>query len=579
MTRRRLLASAVAICALLVASFGSPTGVPRAAASPNAATHAIPVTMFAGEPYPWTYTNLNKDWFTKYVEKRFGLKFQFTLVPSADVASKQALVLASGKYPDIFWQGSFTPENVLQYGSQGILKPLNQLIKKYAPNVLHAINTNPELKQAVTTPSGKIYSLPEYSYCYHCTWDGGLTGIDLEDLNKYHLSMPRTTQQFEHVLEVFKSHGLVPLTGNEGSDPTIFLMNAFIPYSGPGAPNAYLDVTNSNKVIFAADQPQWKEGLEYIHQLYAKGLFSKTVFTQPLDTVNGLVQQNKVGVVCCGDSDWTGGHYPDWIGVPALKGPSGAQFSSAVPNGGVYGLRFAITKAATKTQAVRIMKLINFLYTTLGTQLQVFGPEGKYWHPAKKGETGMSPKQAKWTSDWNAPYDETGKPPNVAWVDWGPIGYSEYWTNVANSLPAPFTKGGGGLQAWFQLIEEVDYAGKQPAKTYPPTVWVPASDSQSYATEETNIDNYVEQWTAEFATGEKSIQGDWSQYLAGLKNLGLTAFMKTSQKVMGQPVNTRVPLYSRSASNVRYLVRKGPVPALVQKYLIESGVPASDFKK
>jgi hypothetical protein len=53
--------------------------------------------------------------------------------------------------------------------------------------------------------------------------------------------------------------------------------------------------------------------------------------------------------------------------------------------------------------------------------------------------------------------------------------------------------------------------------------------------------------------------------------------MRYVTKIMGTPLNTDVPLYQSSPSDIKFLLCKGPVPSLTKKYLIESGVPASDF--
>ena len=119
--------------------------------------------------------------------------------------------------------------------------------------------------------------------------------------------------------------------------------------------------------------------------------------------------------------------------------------------------------------------------------------------------------------------------------------------------------------------------GHQAKFQYPPSIFVPGADASSFATEQTNIDNYVDQWTEEFVTGSKSVTTDWKSYVSGLNALGLSAYMKTIQSIMGQPLNTDVPEYETNQAEINFLLCKGPVPALMKKYILESGVPASDF--
>src|SRR4051812_20998856 len=45
------------------------------------------VSLFGGEPI--SVKNLKSNWFTKYAQQKFGLKFKFSLVPGSDLTSKQ----------------------------------------------------------------------------------------------------------------------------------------------------------------------------------------------------------------------------------------------------------------------------------------------------------------------------------------------------------------------------------------------------------------------------------------------------------------------------------------------------------
>ena len=114
------MASGAAICALVVTGVG--TGSSGAAVNKASTSSAIPpVTMF-GE-MPATVVNLNTNTFTKFAEKLTGLTFVFDTTPASDLAdlqSKQGLVLASGDYPDVIWNGSITNAEALRYGTEDI---------------------------------------------------------------------------------------------------------------------------------------------------------------------------------------------------------------------------------------------------------------------------------------------------------------------------------------------------------------------------------------------------------------------------------------------------------------------------
>lgn len=547
------------------------------------------VTLFGGQPV--SVKNLSTNWFTKYVQQKFGLKFKFNLVPGADVTSKQSLLLGSGNYPEVFWGTTLTPTDVLKYGKQGAFVSLNDLLKKYAPNAWKAIQTVPGYKQDVTAPDGKIYALPFFNYCPHCLFTDKLY-INIKDLHQYHLAAPKTTADFEHVLTVFKQHGLTPLTGASerqggyGSDPTVALMNAFLPFNGPEAgPTGYVNVDNG-KVSFAPTDQRWRKGLAYMHDLYAKGLFSKTMFTQDQNALTRQVSSGSVGVFANGGPNTAinnygapGSHYQDWFAMPLLKGPDGAQFGAfqAGQGAGFSQFTFALTNKATKTDTIKLMKLINYLYTPDGTQTLNFGREGEYWKRAEKGHQGLIPKQALYENTAKTTDFYSGNSiQNAGWNQWGPIYGSETLRDLSYG-PPPFASNGD--QTLIQLDTELFYLGHQASQVYPPVSWVQPSDVQQFGTEQTNINNYVEQWKAEFVTGAKSTDKDWNSYVSGLQHLGLKAYLSTLQKDMGKPFGTAAASYQANQDEIKYLLAKGPVPETTKEYLMQAGVPASYFPK
>jgi putative aldouronate transport system substrate-binding protein len=568
--------------------------------SPNSGNPNQPsaITMFgATEPI---VKNFNTNWTTLFVEKKFHLKITWDL--SSDIGTKQPLLFSSGNYPDVIWDGAFSNEQLEQYGEQEhILVPLNSLLQKYAPNVWKAINTNPGYKQLVTAPNGKIYGLPLYNYCFHCFWDYNFY-INVGLLNQYGLSMPRTTAQFAHVLAVFRQHGVAaPLTGastgmisgTSGSgydmDVITFLMNSFIPFDGTApagltgaAQEPYFDM-NGSKVVFVPTQPGWRAGLAYLHQLYAAGDFSKTVFTQQDTAAENLISKNQVGVVPNGAiqtivPNWglPGSHYQDWAPLAPLTGPSGARYAAfgGVPAGG--GAVFAITSKTSQLARERIAEMLNYIYTPTGTETVQFGPEGTYWTYAKKGQDGLIPKQALFYTNWGA-FNRPNLVQNEGWGQWGPQDQSYDWRELDHQDPPYSTNGGEALD---QLVEAADYAGLQAKWQFPyGGSWVPEADAETYATQQTNIDNYVAQWTEEFITGSKSLTSDWSGYVSGLNSLGLAQYLSVTQKSIKGPVNTDVSLYKSYPGDVKYLLTEGPIPPLVKKYMIEDGVPTSDFTK
>ncbi len=572
---RRLCVVPTAALTLAAMGTGSITSTAAAASAP------LTISMFGGLPI--TVTNVSTNSFTSYLDKKFDVNLTFNLVADSDVATKQPLLMASGGYPNVIWDGWLRPTDALQYGQEGLLIPLNKLIRQYAPNIWHLIQTNSSYRQAVTAPNGSIYTLANYNACYHCYWPFQYY-INIKLLQKYNLAIPRTTAQFVHVLEVFKQHGIVPLTGNSATAPgsynndiITFLMNSFIPYNGPvnGIINGLAEV--NGHLVYDPITPQWKEGLEYIHSLYTKGLFSNVALTQQVAPVERLIENQDVGVVPSGgiNADFLSNDLSDqndWFAMTPLVGPDGVQ-SAAYGSAVEYPNVFAITNKASSAQQIKMMQILNYVSSDLGTEVDDFGVEGKYWTPAAKGLKGFAGTQAQYNSNWTT-VDGFAEQ-NVEWDDWGGGQQSATWWNGQVMTP-PFLSNGLGSQAYLYLTSEIAMAGHEPAEQYPSVAWVPQNEAETYATQQTNIGDYVTQETDQFITGQLSISGGWNSYVAGVKNLALAQFLATSARA-AKPVQVDAPALKPSASDIKYMLSSGPVPSVVKTYLLELGLPHSDF--
>ncbi|SDO35435.1 carbohydrate ABC transporter substrate-binding protein, CUT1 family [Paenibacillus sp. yr247] len=490
--------------------------------------------------------DLKMNWFTNYVKENYKLNISFNIAPSSDAATKQSLLLSSGDYPDVFWSGNFSPSDILKYSKQGIIVPLNKYIDQYAPNLAKAIKSAPGLKSAITAPDGNIYGLPSYNTCWHCFW-WNKAWIDKSLLEKYNLQMPTTTDEFEHVLQVFKDNGITPYTGSSDSyDPIPYLMNAFT-YDNA---SDYFDVQDG-KVQYAPTLDGWKQGLSYLNNLYKKGLIDKQALSQKSDIVNQMASQGKVGIVPFLYSgsfiDMGSPKYKNWVTIPPLKGPNGVQYAAFSGNS-PKTLTFAVTNKATEEKIVRLMKLINFIYSPEGTQMLNYGPEGKYWTKAENGVKGLSGEQALFITQSDKFYS-AGAKQNEGWNQMGPVFQDMTWRNGFVKAASPFTA--EGLESLLLLETMKNYAGHQPKQVYPGAVYMEDKQNQKFALLKTNIEQYMKQWTAQFILGNKSVDKDWQEYIEGFKKLGLDEYLKISQDAMITPFDTSA--YQSDLKTVEFL--------------------------
>src|SRR5579884_1005406 len=154
MKRSIVLGLSALIASSLTLSMGASAPLTQAAPTP------VAITMFASHDPSWQGSNLDTNAFTQYAESQFNLKIHWIVAPPTDAAAKQQLLLESGNYPPVFYNGNFTPAQLAKYGKEGILVPLNKYLRQYAPNVLKAFHDFTGAAQAVTDPHGTIWGIP-----------------------------------------------------------------------------------------------------------------------------------------------------------------------------------------------------------------------------------------------------------------------------------------------------------------------------------------------------------------------------------------------------------------------------------
>ena len=511
-------------------------------------------------------TDLNTNWYTKYVEKKFTIHIKWSTVPASDVATKSTVLLESGNYPEVFYSGQFRQSQVLRYAKQGVLVPMETYFQKYAPNVWHGLLTEPGLKQALTAPDGHIYGLPNYNVCLHCYYSAKYW-LNVLKLKEYGLAMPKTTADFEHVLQVFKQHGLTPLTGaidggSTGgwhSSPVTFLMNSFIYDDGGSAYGGNYMYIADGKVAFAATTPQWKQGLQYIHKLYSEGLIDQGALSQANSVLVKQAAKGSVGVVpwgcmLCFDPNYPK-HVDQWRALSPLTGPAGVHNAAFFGNGPAgSGLVFVVTNKATDAQKIAVSKMMNEIWSIDGMSLMQFGPAGDgLWNKAAKGVTAMNGKQA--IQDVNTlKLNTPNLKENFSWYQMGPMFVNYEYRYGAQKAYAPYAPGGLGAESALQLETELNYVGLQPRYVVPAGLWIDPANAQQYSLQQTNINNYVNQWTAQFINGSKSLDSDWNAYVQGAQNLGLAQFIQSTQTAMGKPMDTLAGnLFKKDQTGIKYL--------------------------
>ncbi len=477
---------------------------------------------------------------TEWLETKTGLKFDFQTSLEVDAEQKMNTIMVSGELPDVFIYSPaypITPSEQLLYGTQGNLIPLNDLIDKYMPNLSAMLEEDPYIKECITMTDGNIYVLPQIGCATHSLYSQKMW-MNTTWLKNVGMELPTTTDEFYEVLKAFKEQDAngngdtndeVPLSGwpsGWATNPTVFLMNAFVPYTTSTDNTQGIYIDESGELVFPKTTEQWREGLRYLNKLYSEGLMDELTFTQtgqdlqklgnnPDTTILGAAPGGSSSVfLSIGDSD----RWREYSTVMPLKGPEGLQRASYVPGTGKAGL--SITSECDSPEAVA--RAFDLFYTEEGCLVNRMGVEGTDFVLAEEGDVNFIGEPAKYTRISSAV--ELG---NNAWAEAGPWGIPkdhDLWYSAIDNIE----------KVLYNETLEKYMPYTPPTESLLPVIAMTEEQSRIAVDIEVPMDQYISQATIQFITGEKDIEADWDTYVAEIEKLGLADYLEVYREVIGE---------------------------------------------
>lgn len=296
------------------------------------------------------------------LEEKTNVHIEWDYYPVATWPEKKSLLFAADDLPDAFMGGGpsiLTDQEVINYGSQGLLIPLNEYLNEETMrNVYNDIAVeHPDLMAQVTMPDGNIYSLPSYDYGIVTTTNEPLY-INKTWLDNLGLEVPKTTDEFYAVLKAFKEED-----ANQNGDPTDEIpytfkthnLDLFSSFGAPDSPShlGYKD----GKVYYTAAQPEYKEAIKYFNKLYSEGLIDPEAFTQDGPMFNAKWKDGEDGSkprIVGAFQTWRSNGAADYVAIEPLVGPTGVQAWPERPVGFQETCAFAITKSASNPMLVAL---------------------------------------------------------------------------------------------------------------------------------------------------------------------------------------------------------------------------------
>ncbi|MFH5185293.1 extracellular solute-binding protein [Paenibacillus sp. TAB 01] len=441
----------------------------------------------------------------KQLEEKTNIHVDWVTPAPQDATEKVNLAIASGDLPDFFIKGVISPQDLTKYGSQGILIPLEQLIDNYAPNLKAVLGKRPEVKSAITSPDGHIYTLPRII-------DDGVFGVprfpmlNMAWLNKAGMKVPQTSDELYQVLEAFKEKDLngngkpdeIPYTahnmdwamrGLEG----MFGLNRNLDY--------YANVDESNKVHLWVTDDKYKQLLEYAHKLYADGLIDKEIFTQTDQLYLGKLASNRVGFTPLLSSQNAGKFANDYKGIVPLKGPDGDQLWNMRQDVNFGGAKAVITKANKHPEAT--MRMFDYFYSDEGAMLMYMGgQEGDTYSQSADGKFKYKPEIMNSSKGLVV---ELGA--RTIWPGGFELGY------YTEKHVRPMMEG-------TSRPEDFETVKNYLPKNYHPMPLLAKEKHEQITAIRTDMDTYIKEMQAKFILGDVPIS-DWGKYTDTLKKMGI----------------------------------------------------------
>lgn len=488
---------------------------------------------------PYGDSDPKTAWVTEEYQKKTNVKIDWMLVPVDGWKDKRSVTFASGDLPDVVAgmdTYNLSAADELQYSTQGMLVPMNDVIDKNSIHLKKYMEENPMTKKLIAQNDGEIYALPGLAVCYHCNFSQKMF-INKTWLDNVKMPIPTTTDEYYNVLKAFKEQDangngdkndeipLITCTSGWHVDLDGFLMNAFT-YSDPDTRLAVED----KKIIFTPTTDKYKEGLAYLNKLYSEGLLSPESFTndEPTNTKMNIANDYAlIGSYPFAYQNYSGDteRWKEYVILPPLKGPDGFV---TTPN---YELtrntirgNFAITKDA-KNPAL-IMRWVDYFYSEEGSFFRL-GREGVEWRKAEPGELDFNGKQAVY-----APLKTPEDDPFYNNIDWSqaiPVNLSQEFREcaVAPQDWMPKEVANGTEIQLFQGTKAYEAVANSVENSIPALI-VPADKSSDYSRVQTEITDYAKETLVKFITGDMSLEKDWESYKAQLDKLGLPEYLTLS---------------------------------------------------
>ena len=440
--------------------------------------------------------------------ERANIDIELTNVLQAELGEKRNLLLNGGSdYPDMFFKSSFSSADLENYGGQGILIPLEDLMREYAPNFC-ALMDETDGWDYITASDGHVYSFPmqaeknpQMPYWINKRW---LDNLGLEE--------PTSYDELYEVLKAFKEQDAngngdpndeIPMAADSGN-PMIYL---YIYQDYMVDPDYMLGIDDDG-LFFVPTDESFQEFIRFATKLYEEELVNQDCFT-----LDGAQKRSN------GQLGDTYGFFQDAASFLTVGRDNDDDYIMLTPfTEGTFPLADKYTPGAMVITDVCenpevLVAWADYFYTEEGGTLAWMGVEGETYQINDDG-----------TWDW--------------------IVGSEYGEDIATVRNNGTLNGGPAMpviqpELWTKMSPASDedevYLNSERRRIYEvgavfPYLSYTDEESKELATLSTDIYAYVNEYYAQVVTGKLVLEDSWDDYVNTLNQMGLEDLVSIFQR-------------------------------------------------
>ena len=485
-----------------------------------------------------TESDPNKRTIFKRLEEQTNVHVEWDAIQGDQWGDKISLAMANPKtLSDFVFTAGFSDTDLLKYADQGIIIPLEGYIDTYMPNLKKVFDKYPEYRIMSTDANGHIWAFPWIeqlgSEKTAIQTIGNMPFINKKWLDFLNLPMPGTVDEFEQTLIAFRDHAselqaqfgiegsIIPMSCivNDGDQDPAVLINGFGEGYGDMDKGRHIAVTDDLKVICAATQPGYKDGIEWLHKLYTENLIDPEAFTQEWSTYVSKGKSHRYGV--CFSWDVANiDNIEDFVPLPMLQAdtknltPQNGSFTSGYDRG-----RCVVTAVAK--QPALICAWIDQMYDPFQSPQNNWGTYGEddEFDIFELGENAQGEKMLKHAPLGDASPVEVREAEAVG----GPLAILDEYYGVYVTCP-------DDAQYRLDWIKDI-YTPDMHTKYVYPNVFMTREDTESLSNLQADISKCINTHKSDWIMNGFT-DGDWDAYLSELEAYKLNDYLGIFQKYL-----------------------------------------------